>query len=283
MPELEVPLDQADFETYKKARTEEAVTEAPKEEPKPVAVTEAAKSEEEDEEKPKFKGGFQKRIDKLTREKYELLEKLNQAQAKQLEREPLAPKAVEAVKAARPKSEDYPTPEDWIEAVADWKATEKFETLSAKAQEQAQTEHNETHLQEMFQAHVKRVEAAREKYTDYDEVVDGIDSETDEIPNGLALTIVELDNGPDVAYHLAKNPELVSKLKEMSEYRAIAEIGKISDKLTPKTEEAPAEKKKTAAPAPIKPVATGNTKSAVPLDEMSFEDYKKARQQGRTA
>lgn len=289
MPNEEVvPLDQADYETYKKARTE-VVTEPPKVEAKPEAVTEAAKPEpeeetEENEEKPKFKGGFQKRIDRLTRD-LKAKERENEllAEISRLKGEPLAakPAAKEEPKTVKPKLDDFASYDEFVEALADWKAEEKYQTLKAKDEEKSQADSNEQELREKFDAHVKRTRIAQAKYPDYDEVLASIDSEQDAIPEGLALTIIELDNGPDVVYHLAKDPELVAQLKEMSPLRAIAELGRISDKLIAPTTETP--KPKTAAPAPIKPVATGNTKSTVPLDEMPYEDYKKARQQGRTA
>lgn len=292
MPEVEVtqevkeiPLDQQDYQTFKQNRAgKETPAEPPKEEPKAEAVSETAKPDDEIEveEKPKFKGGFQKKIDKLTREKYEAIERENALLKKLAERgEPLAPKAVEAVK-AKPKVDDFNTYEEYVESLADWKAEQKYRDLSAKENETAEQEVQQAQLQERFDAHVKRVEAAREKYTDYDQVVESIEAENDELPEGVALTIVELENGPDVAYHLAKNPEILSKLREMSSYRAIAEIGKIADKLAGTAEPKEPPKPKSAAPAPIKPVSTGATKSAVPLDEMSYSDYKKARASGRT-
>lgn len=289
MPEpviTEVPLDQKPYQEFKQERAKEAVTAPPTEEAKPAVATEAAQPEEveETEEKPKHKGGFQKRIDHLTKElrakerEAELL-----AEIARLKGEPLAEKkpAVEPVKVGKPKLDDYASYEDFVEALADFKAEEKYQSLKAKDEEKLQTESNEADLRQKFDAHVKRVMVAQEKYPDYDEVIANIDSEQDAIPEGLALTIMELDNGPDVAYHLAKDPELTAKLKGMSVLKAIAELGKLSDKLTAKTEEP--RKPKTAAPAPIKPVATGTTKSAVPLAEMSYSEYKKARQQGRTA
>lgn len=288
MPEpnevVEVPLDQKPYQEYKQERAKEPTTEASPE-AKPVAVTEAAKPDdeaEEIEEKPQHKGGFQKRIDRLTRElkakerEAELLAKIAELQGK-----PLAEKtAVEAPKVGKPKLDDFASYDDYVEALADWKAEEKFHALTAKEKEKTEVASNEAELRHKFDAHVKRTIAAQAKYPDYDEVIASIDSEQDAIPEGLALTIIELDNGPDVAYHLAKDPELTAKLKEMSPLRAIAELGRISDKLTAKTEEPP--KPKTAAPAPIKPVATGTTKSAVPLAEMPYSEYKKARQAGRT-
>lgn len=52
------------------------------------------------------------------------------------------------------------------------------------------------------------------------------------------------------------------------------------EKKPEKKEETPA-KIVTKAPAPIKPVGTGATKSTVPLDKMDFQAYKQARKEKR--
>jgi hypothetical protein len=73
-----------------------------------------------------------------------------------------------------------------------------------------------------------RVEAARTKYSDYEEVIKTADSKGVQIHPDFGQALKKLPNGPDVAYHLAKHPELVGEAwrrlngKPQAEQKALA-------------------------------------------------------------
>lgn len=258
----------------------------PKEVPKEKPAEAKAEGEEPPEEKGRPKGNFQKRIDKLTAEKYRLSDELGALRAK-LE---AATKPAEqaAPEPTRPKPEDYEDSEKYLEALADWKTELKVKELKEKdAQEAIQQQMRKT-----FDAHLERTRKFREEHDDYDEVAADANIP---IPKAVEFAIIELDNGPEVAYHLAKNPELAEKLAGMSDVAAVMEIGRLSASLAvnekgasepPASAENPAPEKTkavSAAPKPIKPVGAGATKSNVPLDEMDYPAFRKAREEGRTS
>ncbi|KKL49182.1 hypothetical protein LCGC14_2318090, partial [marine sediment metagenome] len=127
---------------------------------------------------------------------------------------------------------------------------------------------------------------------------DGVVGQNIEIPLSVQLAIIELDNGPEVAYHLGKNPKLCKELMDLTPLKAVAEIGRVSAILAGTAQEAakppdlstvqetgksPAPKKQASgAPAPLNTVGGGQTKSNVPLDEVGFQEYKRRREAGET-
>lgn len=285
----QVPLGEASFQDYKTAR-EKGLTAVPAEESyketkkEPSDAPEKAAKPDPDpetgnEDEPKKPGGgFQRKIDKLTRRSKELETALETERRWRAENEPRLvgkPAATD-----KPKVEDvgtkYKTYEDYIEALADWKADSKRAEWQAKDAEDAERQASNA----AFNAYQERVKEAVAKYDDYNEVV----TESDlQIPQGVELAIVRMKNGPEVAYHLGKHPELCEELIAMAEedpLLAIAEVGAIAKQLSG---DRPAEKPKSQASRPIIPVGKGSTKSSVPLGEMSMQDYRKARAAGRTA
>ena len=88
--------------------------------------------------------------------------------------------------------------------------------------------------------------------------------------------MVELDNGPDVAYYLAQHPDEAEKLMDLSPVRTIAAITKIADKIAGESAK-PAPKAKVEPPTPITPVGASATRGNIPLDELPMREYIKIR------
>jgi hypothetical protein len=232
-------------------------------EPETPAVPETAETtESKPKDKPKSRA--QRAIDKLTARNHRLEEELEQARK--------APKPAEEAKTAPatagpPKLQDYlnagKTAEDWADARDDWKAGE--ETKQAESARQKET----------FDTYNKSISEARVRYEDWDEVVEATDAV---IPQSASIAVIEAGNGPDVAYYLAKHPEVCESLMDMTPAAVIMQIGRISDSLNPATKRSPSEvKPKAKAPAPISTVGNSPTNSSVPLDQLSPRDYIRVR------
>lgn len=217
------------------------------------------------------KGGWQKRIDKLTARNYELEKELETERAKAAK--PADRSATEPPNSeVKPKLEDFKTHEEWVEAVADWKIEQRF----AKEAQQAVQEEASDRTKEVFDAHNKRVSEALGKHEDFEEVVKS--AEDIGFSRDAGLTIFELENGPEVMYHLAKNRDQLEALAKLSPVRQIAKLGAISESLlqsdSPSTpQEKTEEKPVTKAPPPIKPVGASGAKSTVNEDELSDDEW----------
>lgn len=262
---------------------------------------------EEKEEKPddgekpegegKGKGGFQKRINKLTKRARELQDKLDAAEKERDDLRKAKGKEGEEEKKddagkpkPKPKLADFDDVEAFYDALADWKLDERD-----RIKEEQTNKTEATRAQkETFDAYNTAVEEARAAHDDFDEVLS--DADGMKIPSSVQVAIVGMKaKGPEVAYALAKDPELCQTLldamEEGGDTAALVEFGawlkekglggKAASKAIKEAggEEAkPNKKPVTNAPDPVKPVRAASASSSVPMDELPFQEYKKARE-----
>ena len=224
-----------------------------------VDTTEQAKKDDdEDHRVPK---GVQKRIDRLTQEKYRLraeLEVLRNQQPKQQ-----AIKQPEQSEQA-PKLEQYESIEAYLDALADHKASQKADKVF---KEREATERQTRQQQEQAKLHdgyAKQTEQARTAYDDFDDVVQDPDLP---ISQAMAEAIMRSGNGADVAYYLGKNPDQAARLASLDPFSAAVEIGRIAATVV-----RPQPRKASSAPPPIQPVGTRASGTKDP-DKMSTEEW----------
>lgn len=131
----------------------------------------------------------------------------------------------------------------------------------------------------------RRVQSFRQRETafskstpDYFEVTrdEGI-----QITSPMAEAIAESDEGPAVAYHLAKNPDIAANIASLSPASQIRELGRLEAKLIAEREKAK-EKAVTKAPAPppkieaVEPAVTISPDDPA-SDKLSSEEWFKRR------
>lgn len=175
------------------------------------AIAEAAERARVREEKKR--DGVQKRIDELTREKYEYkakAETLEQLLNKQSQ--PAKPQDDE------PKRENFESYEEFLEARTEYRAEKivqdklsKFEQTQTQKLTQAQQDQAR---QESIRSFQERAKALEKDYPDFKEVME--DAEV-VLPNPVIDMIRELPEGPLLAYHMANNPTLAEQFWNKSE------------------------------------------------------------------
>ena len=185
--------------------------------------------EGEQEQKPKH-NGIDKRISKLTREKYELKGQLKALQERMSQ----------GGEAPQPKPEDDPEedPRELIRREAQRVGHELFQLAEASRRKQ-----------EIGSAWRKSEAESKKRHEDYDDVVSEF-VESGSTPRHVEAAILEADRPAEVTYYLATHPEEAESIAAMSPFRAGIAIGKIEARLA----QAPALKKQSAAPEPIAPV-----------------------------
>lgn len=167
---------------------------------------------------------------------------------------------------------------DWLQfsrdnaAFAAKKAVEEDHQKQMEAQREVQQEAAK-------KATKARFEAAEKKYPDWRKVVE---SSPLVLQNECLTYIARSEYGADIAYFLAKNEEIASKIREMDPYLAVAELGILSDqfrkpaqKTAPTGEAATKTVERPGAPAPITPISTNGT-GTINLDpsKMSFKELR---------
>ncbi len=266
---------------------EEKKEEAPKPEAEAAAEADAAKANEVEPEVPakdgKKKPWYQERFDELTRDKHELRSDNERLRA-EISQLRAAGKPAEPPKDddPEPQPDDFETTAEYVKATADWSARN---ALKARDAENAKKE-QEAKDKEFLNAYRTRVSEFAKAHDDFNSVVATVNF-PQKISGPLQIAVMEMEQGPAVAYHLGKHPELVTKLSGMTPSAALRELGRIEavveSEIAKSAPAKAAEPVKSKAPDPITPVGGANAKGAVDLSdpELSPEDYRKAREAER--
>ena len=316
-----VELGRKGGEASAKARAErakEALSAPPEEKPAPEAKAAPGKAPEgeteperaPEREKYERRDSPQARIAQLAAEKNALADQLAR-QAREFE-ERLAriergerPKAPEVEEARpepqkslsgrpKPSLDDFATHEEWVEAVADWKADEKLAAWKAEQErERFQTERQTTaqKRQEGFKA---KVEGRSEDWERVDTRLLSLMRDfppvlelepTDEVGPGNFITeaITQSDDPTAFALYLSENEAVVKDLIQSSPWELPMKLGKIEARFAKEAREAqddgeerPA--RRSVAPPPFRPIQP----SAQSVDEesQSFEAQAAKRLKG---
>lgn len=214
-------------------------------------------AEGEPEGKPAENKGFQKRINKLTAEKY-----AERSRAENAESELARIKSSPPAPGNAPKLEDFDYDEDkYLEAKIDFKVNQSTVKLNQESSERQRQQKEDQENRE----YEKRVNASGIDQEAYRKAAhDLIDLK---VPYDLVKTIQQDENGPEIVVYLGNNLDIVDKIADLSPLNAAREIGKISIGLTAKPN-----KKITNAPNPVKTAGSGG-KSSKSLENMSTEEF----------
>lgn len=216
--------------------------------PAPVPANPKASGEDEDADLPEkvrlkinAKHRQAKEAEEFARASYrKQLEAEQRAEKLQKDLEAVTTKSRPAPEAPKePKPEDFTTVGEYTEALVAYRVEQRF--AAEKANEARQREEQEKAARE--REFVKRLNTSREKHDDFDQVLQSIaNTDLDRVHSDVTEYIQESDTGPELLYHLAKNPDVLDRLRKLSPRKFIAELGKLEAKWetsTPAPEPAP--------------------------------------------
>lgn len=176
-----------------------------------------------------------------------------------------------------PREEDFNG--DWGKYVA---ASAAFEAAKAvkdtlKADKKTANESRVAELRsEVMADFEERTESFKAKATDFDQVIGKFVESGGKLSDPVRELVIESDVGPQLAYHLAKNPAIANKLNSLPPLQAAKEIARLEDSLSRPSS------KVTKAPPPLK-TPSGGSSSPVDLSALAksddASDYIRMRQQ----
>lgn len=166
---------------------------------------------------------------------------------------------------AKPRLEDFKTYDEYVEAVADWRADQKVSTKLQEFRENELKGHEARAQEELAQRHAEAysnaltaVEAAGKKaFPDFVDVV----TNGPRLGPVVGQLVMQSDQAPAITYYLAKNPDVGLSIAEMEPRRAAMEIGRLEAQL--------ASRKTTLAPPPPPEVGGKNQASKWTPDDVS--------------
>ena len=233
------------------------------------AESTAAESQQtEAEQKPKY-DPVQRRINNLTREKYQLRAELEQLRKQVAEvSQPRQPTQAQGA----PKLEQFQSFDEYVAAVSEWKAEQKFSELTTAQQRAYQEAQQRQQAAATTQAWESRLNEARKGTPDYDEIIESADVQ---VTQAMGRAILDSEQGPMVALYLARNPEEADRIAALNSDAAVARaIGRIEAKL----EAEELVKKQSSAPKPASAVR-GTAGPASSLDTQDIATFMKLRRQ----
>ena len=254
--ETDAPQGGTEAEAIAETSTVESTSEATTEQPEAVAENAApADDTGEEAEPPKRTPWFQKRIDEVTAKKYEA------------EREAAYWRGI-----AEGRAPAQPTPQQPVTPPDRWEDPEGYDRwLIEQAKQEFQGEFKQ---QQRLSTYGERVARFAESNPDYNDLVT-TNRDLPITPN-MANVIFESDLGPQVAYHLGKNPQEARRIAALPDYLQAAELGKLEVKLS---QPAPKAQPKTPPPPPpqtVSGLSAGLNKSPTDMTMAEYVEHMKA-------
>jgi hypothetical protein len=172
----------------------------------------------------------------------------------------------------KPVSDNYATYDDYLEALADFKAEQKIVEIEAKRKQAEIDNQHKSEIERQTERRHALLDDGESKYADFEEVVSASKLQ---IAEPAYLAILESDISSDLVYHLAKDAAEAERISKLTPYAQAKEIGKLEDRLSAKKPVI-----KSNAPPPINPV-NGSKDFTKSLDDMSVAEYEaEARKRG---
>jgi hypothetical protein len=210
------------------------------------------------DEPAKPKKSAKERIDELTAARREAERRAEYLEGLLANRQP------EQRQQPQPKEPEEPDPANYHYGETDVNFIRDHAAYSARKafREEMEQERQAQARQTAQQRFAEREAAAVDKFDDFYQVVGhGYSKAANIIPHAAQDAIMESEAGPEIAYHLAKNPAEARRLAAMSPLSQAREIGRLEAKLT----SPPPLKTATNAPEPTPTVrGTGGRFEAAP-------------------
>ena len=232
----------------------------------------------------KSKGGFQQRIDQLTREKYEALRKAQEYEARlqQLEQQ-----LQQVMPQQEPLVDDLELPPmptidqfDYDDAAYQAAMKQWADLRAAKAQEKIQQQLQQQQQMEALRQQqiqlMRKVEEAQSKYPDFVQRINDPSLPNLQQVNPAAYeAVVNSDAFADVAYYIASNPAEAYELATLSPVEAVKKVAFIEAKFKGQKNAG-----NNAAPPPQPPQTTkGAAETSPDMEKLSIDEWMERRWQ----
>ncbi len=191
----------------------------------------------------------------------------------------VSPTVAQAPSAGRPSQDDFETYEEFQEALVDWKVTLRLTERDVVDRERIERASTDRAREKVVAAHEARIDTFRSGHDDFDAVI----AQGKDLPMTRPMqdSVLNSDMGPAVMYHLCRFPEECDRIAALAPMVAIREMGKLEARIEAAgTGPVSSATSVTQAPRPIKPVGGGATASTVPLDQMDYQSFRRARERG---
>lgn len=174
-----------------------------------------------------------------------------------------------------PRLEDFDSTEKWAEAFRAWTRRQIETTVDKTVEQKTRSQREEEQRAAVLTAWNERLTKFVEEQPDALAV---ISARTLPITEHMRDVILASEIGPQIAYHLGKNPATAARIARMSPTQQAAAIGRLEGQLLAQQQVgAPSPssaQRKAAKPAPPPPSPVdGGSRSEIDLDKCSLQEF----------
>lgn len=226
--------------------------------------TESQVEEPEESESVKYSRAVQKRIDKITRDKYEAQKKIKELEEQLKDRNVGRP--------VRPDIEHFKNEygdikqREYNSAMSDYE-DKFFDWKQRNAKERELEERTRINAEAKKTKFMAQSEEMRQSHPDFDEVI-----ERPVFSQQLSQAIFESEKGAEIAYYLGQHEEEALNLSQLSPISMVRELQKLENKF---------KKSISNASEPIKPLTGSKTGKQKSWAEMTDEEWYRMRERER--
>jgi hypothetical protein len=192
-------------------------------------------------------GGFQRRINRLTREKHEALGRLDALERENAEiRERLSRSSTPQHRASdqEPRQDQFQRYEDFVAARAEYRAEQKVRQIAEEIRQSAQANNAEQSQQQRIRSFESKLATQGKGIEDFDEVMEGIRDPALSISQAMGEYLMDdSDNTALLAKWLTDNPDEAARISRLRPTAAVKELAKVDAQLgskpAPRTTKAP--------------------------------------------
>jgi len=231
--------------------------------------------EKKEEEKQKKRNSYQERISQLARQKNEANSKVQELQQQNAYLQSQYQQQPQDVPTQYPRLEEY----DYDEGRHQQAVLEYTSQLNQQNVQQVMSQQQAAQIAQLNNtkhqiASATFVERSNDFSVDYPDFQQKVGSPNFHQSDFVAQEIVDMDNGPAVAYYLSNNPAIANAINRKGNMDALKDLTKISTALSINSRSRSANT--TNAPTPSKTVSPRGKVSKSP-DKMTPEEYRKYR------
>jgi len=231
--------------------------------------------EKKEEEKQKKRNSYQERISQLARQKNEANSKVQELQQQNAYLQSQYQQQPQDVPTQYPRLEEY----DYDEGRHQQAVLEYTSQLNQQNVQQVMSQQQAAQIAQLNNtkhqiASATFVERSNDFSVDYPDFQQKVGSPNFHQSDFVAQEIVDMDNGPAVAYYLSNNPAIANAINRKGNMDALKDLTKISTALSINSRSRSANT--TNAPTPSKTVSPRGKVSKSP-DKMTPDEYRKYR------
>jgi hypothetical protein len=167
-----------------------------------------------------------------------------------------------------PRQQDFTDYEEYLLAKAEWRLEQKHRNVREQETQRSRHEQQQRVMVEQSNLAREKVDAAIEKYPDFEDVVLGMSADT--LTDPMVAFVLQSKHGIDVGYYLGKHPGEAKKIANLNSVEQMEELVSIASKLA-------AAARPSNAPPPIRPGGNESASAGFDPDKLSPDAWRKWR------